>query len=100
MHQINLEKTLSGSILDIGGGGEGVIGQVYSRQVTAIDNNEQELMEAPGDCRKLPMDAADLRFADESFSHATFFYSLMYMDGNTQQKALAEAARILKRAAP
>ena len=37
MHQIYIERTLSGAILDVGGGGEGIIGRVYGRQVTAID---------------------------------------------------------------
>lgn len=97
MHRIRLEKTLTGSILDIGGGGEEVIGRLYGRQVTAIDNNEEELAEAPGNCRKLLMDAADLGFSDETFDHVTFFYSLMYMDGDTQEKALAEAARALRK---
>ena len=33
-------------MLDIGGGGEGVIGRLYGRQVVAIDNRQEELDEA------------------------------------------------------
>lgn len=40
--QIKIHKELQGSILDIGGGGIGLIGRVYSQQVTAIDNRQDE----------------------------------------------------------
>ena len=43
---IKLQADLRGSILDIGGGGEGVIGRLYGRQVVAIDNRQEELDEA------------------------------------------------------
>ena len=42
---IELHKELIGTILDIGGGGEGVIGQLYGEQVVAIDNSQEELDE-------------------------------------------------------
>ena len=35
---IILKHELEGSILDIGGGGEGTIGRLYGTQVIAIDN--------------------------------------------------------------
>ena len=35
--KLTLEKELCGSILDIGGGGEGIIGRLYKSAVTAID---------------------------------------------------------------
>ena len=93
---IKIRKDLSGSILDIGGGGEAVIGRIYRDRVTAIDNLQEELDEAPDCCTKLLMDAAALSFADNSFDNVTFFYSLMFMSEETQRKALREAARVLK----
>lgn len=42
-----LRKELDGEILDVGGGGEGTIGRLYGSQVTAIDNRQEELDEAP-----------------------------------------------------
>ena len=42
------------------------------------------------------MDAAALQFEDASFETVTFFYSLMFMDAGTQQKAIQEAWRVLK----
>lgn len=42
-----LKKELEGAILDVGGGGEGVIGRIYGPRVVAIDNRQEELDEAP-----------------------------------------------------
>lgn len=82
--KLSLQKDLAGPILDLGGGGEGVIGLIYGGQVTAIDNRQEELDEAPEGPVKLVMDAAALAFADGSFQTVTAFFSLMYMDRATQ----------------
>ena len=71
-----LTQELTGSILDVGGGGEGVIGRLYGP--------------------KLLMDASSLSFAGASFVNVTFFYSLMYMNRPVQSAALADAVRVLK----
>lgn len=92
---IVLKNELRGTILDIGGGGEGVIGQVYNQQVISIDNRQEELDEAPSNCKKILMDATCLDFQAEYFEHITFFYSLMYMDKAVQKKAICEAIRVL-----
>ncbi len=96
MPEIRLSKNLKGRILDLGGGGEGVIGQIYGRQVVAIDMLQEELDEAPCECEKLVMDATALDFSDASFDHVTAFFTLMYMEAVTQEKAIFEAARVLK----
>ena len=41
MASIRLEKTLRGRILDIGGGGECMMGRVYGAQTVAIDVDAQ-----------------------------------------------------------
>ena len=94
--RIDLNEELTGRILDVGGGGEGVVGLRYGRNVIAIDNCPEELDEAPDACEKRVMDAAALEFPAETFDHVTFFYSLLYMTEETQRKAVAEAARVLK----
>lgn len=94
--KIKLDNSLKGEILDIGGGGEGVIGQIYLQQVTAIDNNQEELDEAPDVCRKILMDAASLRFGECEFDHVTAFYSFMYMTREEQSKAIEQVHRVLK----
>lgn len=93
---IVLSRELTGDILDLGGGGEGVIGRIYAGQVTAIDVSREELDEAPGACRKLVMDATAMTFPDASFDHVTSFYTLMYMTQEQQRLALLETARVLR----
>jgi len=84
-------------ILDIGGGGEGIIGKLKGRQVIAIDSNKRELEEAAPGPLKIVMDAADLQFLDECFSTVTSFYTLMYIkDIETQRQVFTEVYRVLK----
>ena len=92
---ITLNKEFNGKILDIGGGGEGVIGRLYTNQVVAIDIRQDELDEAPPGFEKILMDATHLKFSDNSFDHVTSFYSLMFMSAEDQKSAISEAARVL-----
>ena len=86
----------TGPILDIGGGGEGVIGQLKGAQVVAIDPSRRELEEAPAGPLKIVMDATDLQFLDETFGVVTAFYTLMYINEAAQRTAVfAEAFRVL-----
>lgn len=94
--KIQLDSSLRGEILDIGGGGEGVIGRIYRQRAIAIDNCPEELDEAPDVCKKMLMDATSLRFDDSRFDHVTAFYSMMYMTRDEQQMAIKEAHRVLR----
>lgn len=85
-----------GFILDIGGGGEGVIGQLKGEQVVSIDLNKEELLEAPNGFLKIVMDATELRFLDDSFSSVTAFYTLMYMSTRDHERVFSEVFRVLK----
>lgn len=93
---LHLHNELSGNILDIGGGGEGIIGRLYREQVTAIDNRQEELDEAPNVCKKVLMDATELKYEANSFDNVTFFFTLMFMQEEEQRKAIGEATRVLK----
>ena len=94
---IKLEREYDNkSILDIGGGGEGFIGQLYGKNVIAIDKRQDELEESENDAIKLVMDGAILGFTDNNFEVVTLFYSLMYMSQITREKVLSEAFRVLK----
>jgi ubiquinone/menaquinone biosynthesis C-methylase UbiE len=95
--EITIERIeREGYILDIGGGGEGVIGQLESRRVVAIDKRKDELEEANiGDYLRIIMDATDLKFLDESFPTVTAFYSMMYMDTEVKKKVFDEIYRVL-----
>lgn len=85
-----------GFILDIGGGGEGVIGQLKGQQVIAIDINKRELEEAPPGPLKIVMDARDLKFLDAAFNTATVFFTFMYIASDDHQKVFEELHRVLK----
>lgn len=93
---LSLTHTLTGPILDLGGGGEGIIGRIYRQQAVVIDNRQEELDEAPDGPKKLLMDAAALIFEDASFQHVTAFFSFMYMPHAIQAQAISQAARVLR----
>ena len=77
-----------GRILDMCGGGEGIIGILKGDQVIVIDNNQKELEEAPEGPIKIIMDATDLKFLDESFSTVTAFFGMMFIPMKNHFKSL------------
>ena len=79
-----------GFILDIGGGGEGVIGRLKGKDVVAIDIRRDELEEAVEGPLKIVMDATDLKFLGDSFNTATAFFSLMYVRSQEDQRKIFE----------
>jgi len=96
-HQIQLNPfPTTEFILDIGGGGEGVIAQLMGNQVIAIDLRRDELEETDNDALKIVMDASDLQFLDASFHMVTAFYTFMYIPIASHQKVFKEVYRVLK----
>jgi ubiquinone/menaquinone biosynthesis C-methylase UbiE len=83
-------------ILDIGGGGEGIIGQLKGRQVVAIDSNRRELEEAATGPLKIVMDARELLFLTGSFEIATSFFALMYIQTADHKRVFEEVFRVLE----
>ncbi|MCF7929471.1 MAG: class I SAM-dependent methyltransferase [Spirochaetales bacterium] len=83
-------------ILDIGGGGEGIIGKLYGANVVAIDKRANELYETNNDSLKIEMDAAQMGFVDNSFDVVTIFFTLLYMPADVKQAVLKESLRVLK----
>jgi len=95
--QLALEPVQAeGLILDVGGGGEGVIGQLNGAQVVAIDIDERELLDAPPGPLKLVMDARKLTFVPDSFNTATVFFTFMYIKGPDHETVLQQVRRVLK----
>ncbi len=89
--------SVDGYVLDIGGGGEGVIGRLEGSQVVSLDCRQDELEEAPEGPLKIVMDARQLQFLDDTFAAATAFFSLMYFDHSVDiETAIAEIYRVLK----
>jgi len=87
---------IEGFVLDIGGGGQGVIGRLYNKQAIAIDASEKELKDTENEALKIVMDATDLKFLPASFELCTSFFSLMYVPKSTHLKVFEEAHRVLK----
>jgi ubiquinone/menaquinone biosynthesis C-methylase UbiE len=85
-----------GFILDIGGGGEGIIGKLNGRQVIAIDTSERELQGTQNDALKVVIDATDLKFLPESFDVCTAFFSFLYSAKNKRLKVFEEVHRVLR----
>ena len=95
--QIDLRGfAVEGLVLDVGGGGEGVIGRIGGDRVVAIDTKLTELAEADSPALKIRMDARDLQFLPGTFDMVTSFFTLMYVDGLDRRQVLAESFRMLK----
>jgi SAM-dependent methyltransferase len=84
-----------GFTLDIGGGGEGIIGQLKGAQVVAIDPIRRELAESPAGPLKIVMDGSELKFLDAAFQNVTAFFSFMFMPLDLHEKVIGEAYRVL-----
>ncbi len=82
-------------ILDLGGGGAGVIGQLYQKNVTAIDLRQNELDEAPNGPVKVCADARSLPFEMNTFNSVTAFYFFMYLNPEDYLLVIQEAYRTL-----
>lgn len=103
-HFIDLESESfreNGRILDIGGGGEGIIGQHLGDRVVSIDNQKDEFEEAiqNGDKNslKIIMDARDLKFLSESFKSVVAFFSLLYISPEDLPIVFNEIHRVLEK---
>ena len=94
---INLSKIDSkGIILDIGGGGEGIIGKLNGKNVISIDKLKEELEETINNSIKIVMDASELKFLDNSIDIVTSFFSFMYIRKIDLNKVFSEIYRVLK----
>lgn len=88
---------LNGKILDIGGGGQGIIGQFKGEKVVAIDHNKSELEDSPSTRDlKIIMDARELMFLENTFETVTAFFTFMYIPVKEHKKIFEEIHRVLK----
>ncbi|MHA1815421.1 MAG: class I SAM-dependent methyltransferase [Candidatus Heimdallarchaeaceae archaeon] len=100
MQKIVIETIPEGTILDIGGGGEGIIAQIGKERVTAVDKFQSEIDEAK---HKAPestwvlADARNLDFPDEHFDSATAFFSIMYMSSEDKIEVFKEVYRLISK---
>ena len=88
-HTIEIEPIeTEGYILDIGGGGEGIIGKLNGRDAISIDLSF--LTHQDSDSLKILMDASDLKFLSCQFEVAAAFFTFMYIENNDHQKVFME----------
>lgn len=83
-------------ILDLGGGGEGIIGMMKGRDVIAIDRRKSELDDTTNDALKIVMDMNELNFLDGTFSTVTAFFTFMYISKKDFEGILEEVWRVMK----
>jgi SAM-dependent methyltransferase len=97
--RISIEDIPIGRVIDIGGGGEGVIARAGGAGVVAVDKRISEIHEARAkspDAAWTVADATALPFQSHCFDHATAFFSCMYMPGHVQEEVFRETRRVLK----
>jgi ubiquinone/menaquinone biosynthesis C-methylase UbiE len=96
---INIQAIPTGSIVDIGGGGEGIIAQIGRKNVTVIDKLQSEIDEAKPHAPEatwILADATQLEFSDSYFDNATAFFSGMYMTETVLKRVFKEIYRVLQ----
>lgn len=83
-----------GLVLDIGGGGEGLVSRIGRERVCAVDYRMSEILEArihDPPANWFLSDATHLPFRQKSFDVATLWFSLGYMrEWSTKEHALAQ----------
>jgi ubiquinone/menaquinone biosynthesis C-methylase UbiE len=95
-----IQEMPPGSVIDIGGGGAGVIGQAGGARVVAIDRRGSEIHEARGKAAHatwMVADATRLPCKNHCLDSATAFFSCMYMSRDVTREAFREAGRALKK---
>ena len=101
VQQITLKRlNPEGLILDIGGGGEGLVSRIEGERVCALDIRMSEVREAQihgAPANWIVGDGQNLGFSGGSFDEVTLWFSLGYMrDWDTKRRVLEEAWRVLK----
>jgi ubiquinone/menaquinone biosynthesis C-methylase UbiE len=90
-----------GLILDVGGGGEGLVSRIEGDRVCAVDIRLSEIREAQiheHSSNWFVADGRDLCFKDEVFDIVTLWFSLGYMsDWDIKHTVLEETYRVLKK---
>jgi len=91
----------TGWIIDIGGGGEGLVSRIEGTRVCALDIRMSEIQEArihDPPANWFACDGQRLCFKDNSFQIATFWFSLGYMsDWRIKENVMKEIHRVLKK---
>lgn len=91
----------TGRIIDIGGGGEGLVSRIEGTRVCAVDIRMSEIREArihDPPANWFVCDGQTLCFKNNSFQIATFWFSLGYMsDWRIKENVMKDVHRVLER---
>lgn len=97
--KVSLQK-LGGFVLDVGGGGEGMMAKTCGSETVCVDISKIEIGEAlsRGSVANWVLcDACSMPFKSGTFDTATFFFSLMYVKTPERKcTVIVEAKRVLK----
>jgi ubiquinone/menaquinone biosynthesis C-methylase UbiE len=89
-----------GIIIDVGGGGDGLVSRIAGARVCAVDINIDKIREAriyEQHANWLNCDGQSLCFVDDVFDTATLWFSLGYLrTWDMKQQVLHEINRVLK----
>ncbi len=101
MQEIRLEPVPgSGLVIDIGGGGEGLVSRIAGARVCAVDIRLDEIREARihgSDPQWILGDGQALPLRDSVFETATLWFSLEYLrTSDTKFRVLDEVHRVLR----
>jgi len=102
LQEIRLEPIPgSGLVIDIGGGGEGLVSRIAGARVCAVDIRMDEIREArihETDSQWILADGQALPFRSSVFETATFWFSLEYMRTlDTKSRVMAGVHGVLQR---
>ncbi|NDJ74726.1 MAG: class I SAM-dependent methyltransferase [Chloroflexi bacterium] len=86
----------TGPILDIGGGGEGIIGILKGTQVITIDPHWGELTESAPGPHKVQMNGQRLGFPRETFGTGTSFCTFGYIGDAFHRAVFREIKRVMQ----
>ncbi|NPD88827.1 MAG: methyltransferase domain-containing protein [Asgard group archaeon] len=97
-HKIEIKSIPENSVIDIGGGGEGIIAQIGRDRITVVDKLQSEIDEAQHkapEAKWILADARNLKFSDGQFDSATAFFSIMYMSNEDKREVFKEVYRVI-----
>ena len=97
--KIEITSIPEGFIVDVGGGGEGIIAQIGRERVTAIDKFQSEIDQAKNkapEANWVLADARKMNFSDAHYDNATSFFSIMYMSTEDKKEVFKEIFRVIK----
>ncbi len=109
-HQVDLDRCLvlpcneinldpidrEGPIIDLGGGGEGIIGLINGSKVIALDMDREELEGARNQAQDVIMDIRRMGLIRGSVPTVASFFTMMYLPRDAWKEVFSEVRRVLR----